>query len=85
MKYRILVHKSLQKFFCKHPGLKTIFKEKSEKLSNIENWNSLDWKKMKGFESDYRLRIGKYRFIATVIKDEILIYFYEADLRGNIY
>ncbi len=85
MKYQIIVHKSLEKFFKKHPEIKPVFKQKARELCDVKNWRSLDWKKMHGFESDYRLRIGKYRFIATVMKDEILIYFHEADLRGNIY
>ncbi len=85
MKYEIVIHKSLQKFFHKHPEVKLVFKKKAQQLSDVENWNSLDWKKMHGFESDYRLRIGKYRFVATVMKDKILIYFHQADLRGGIY
>ncbi len=33
----------------------------------------------------FRLRVGKYRFLYTVIDDEILIYVYKADSRGDIY
>lgn len=85
MKYNIFVHKSVEKFLKKHPEIKNTFKEKAKKIHNTDNWHFVDWKKMKGYESDYRLRIGKYRFIATIFKEEILIYFHEADSRGNIY
>lgn len=31
------------------------------------------------------MRIGKYRFLYEVIDDIILVYFYDADSRGDIY
>lgn len=45
----------------------------------------LDIKKMRGSANDYRLRIGKYRFVYTVFKKEMLIYIYKAGKRGDIY
>ncbi len=45
----------------------------------------LDIKKLKGIENDYRLRIGKYRFLYSIIKNRLLIYMYKADTRGDIY
>jgi mRNA interferase RelE/StbE len=47
--------------------------------------NSLDIKKLKNKKNHYRLRIGKYRILFEIIKNEILIYFYNADSRGDVY
>ena len=33
----------------------------------------------------YRLRISKYRFLYTIVEEDILVYFYDADSRGGIY
>ncbi len=33
----------------------------------------------------FRLRIGKYRILYEIIEDEILIYYYKAGSRGDIY
>ena len=47
--------------------------------------NDLDIKKLKRSENDYRLRIGKYRFLYSVIEHSLLIYVYKADIRGDVY
>jgi mRNA interferase RelE/StbE len=44
-----------------------------------------DIKKLQGVENQYRLRIGKYRFLFTLIKEKIIVYFYDLDSRGDIY
>jgi mRNA interferase RelE/StbE len=46
---------------------------------------TIDVKKLQGMEHHYRLRVGKYRFLFTVIDDRILVYFYDAGSRGDIY
>ncbi len=40
---------------------------------------------MQGAEDDYRLRIGKYRFLYHVMDQKVLIFFYDAGSRGDIY
>ncbi len=85
MRYDVFVNRSVEKFLKKHLVIKKTFKKKSQLLSDYQNWHSLDWKKMMGYENDYRLRIGKYRFLATISKEKILIYFYKADSRGGSY
>ncbi|MFA5916767.1 MAG: hypothetical protein WC850_00850 [Candidatus Gracilibacteria bacterium] len=47
--------------------------------------NNLDIKPLKGKNNHYRLRIGKYRFLYEIIENKILIYFYNADSRGDVY
>jgi len=38
-----------------------------------------------GHPGHYRLCIGKYRFLYTIVEEDILVYFYDADSRGGIY
>ena len=47
--------------------------------------NTLDIKKLRNKQGHYRLRLGKYRILYEIIQDEILIYFYKADSRGDVY
>lgn len=87
--YKLVFHKSVTKFLEKADkqiqikaikSFDTIAKNPINKL--------LDIKLLKGIESKdkhYRLRIGKYRFLYKVRKQEILIYFYKADNRGDTY
>ncbi len=53
--------------------------------NNPYNHPDLDLKKMVNSTNDYRIRIGKYRFIYAVIESKILIYVYKADSRGSVY
>ena len=46
---------------------------------------AVDVKKLQGLSSHYRLRVGKYRFLFTVIEDKVLVYFYDVGSRGDIY
>lgn len=57
-----------------------------EKLkTNPFNHLELDLKKMVNSQNDYRIRIGKYRFLYSVIEAKIIIYIYKADSRGSVY
>ena len=47
--------------------------------------NNLDIKRLKGLSNAYRLRIGKYRFLYEIKVDKVIIYFYDADSRGDVY
>ncbi len=47
--------------------------------------NQYDIKKMKGIEDHYRIRIGKVRFLYQLKNNELIIYFYKAGYRGDIY
>ena len=85
--YEIIFKKEVKKFIEKQDK-KTKQKFKKTFLLLQQNPypanNSLDIKKLKG-SNEYRLRIGKYRFIYQ-IKDEILVIVMEkADSRGDIY
>ncbi|WP_206207706.1 type II toxin-antitoxin system RelE family toxin [Virgibacillus indicus] len=47
--------------------------------------NQLDIKKLAGYEDSYRLRVGKYRALYTIIESEIVIFVFDLDSRGDIY
>jgi len=85
--YNILITKEVRKFLDKRDK-KFIQKVNSafEKLkTNPFNHPDLDLKKLVNSKEDFRLRIGKYRFLYAVIDEKILIYVYKADSRGSIY
>ncbi|MDR3169523.1 MAG: plasmid stabilization system [Candidatus Peribacteria bacterium] len=46
---------------------------------------SLDIRPLQGEENRYRLRVGDYRFLYEVREMEIVVYFYEAGARGDVY
>jgi mRNA interferase RelE/StbE len=87
MSYEIELHKSVKKFLKKQDKsflirVDLVF----EKLSqNPLNFKELDIKLLEGSSEDYRLRIGKYRFIYTVFEDKLIIYIYDSGSRGDIY
>ncbi len=86
MKYKIELSKSVEKFLIKHKEVTKRFVQKVEILSENISDPILDVKALSGAKKwNYRLRIGKRRFLFEVQKEKILIYFYDADSRGDIY
>lgn len=87
MNFQIRYHKKVYKFLEKCD--KTVaqrFLHATEILQEDPYTNTLDIKRLQGKEKgSFRIRIGKYRFKYTIIEHEILIYFYDADSRGDIY
>jgi len=85
--YEIKLKKSVTKFLEKRPlnELKLII-ERFELLKQnpYPTNNFLDIKKLKG-SSEYRLRIGKYRFIYQIKENVLVIIMEKADSRGDIY
>lgn len=86
MSFKILLSKRVVKFLDRKPAdfvsnLDDILLCLSENPYN----NSLDVKKLRGLDSDYRLRFGKYRFLYTIFKDDRIILIYKADTRGDVY
>ena len=84
--YQNKIDKTVVKFLSKQPLWLSQEFEKAVMQVKINPFqNNLDIKKLKGFKNDYRLRIGKYRFLYTIIEDSNLIYFYHANSRGDVY
>jgi len=85
--YKIKLKKDVTKFLEKRPPkeLKIIIKKFEELKKNPYPSNqALDIKKLKG-SNEYRLRIGKYRFIYQVKDDILIVVMEKADSRGDIY
>ncbi len=87
MKYKIILKKPVLKFLSRHKWQKITqyFMEALEKLQYDYGDDSLDIVKLSWYEHRYRLRIGKYRFLYRISDDMIVITFYDAGGRGDIY
>jgi len=84
--YKVEINKKVTKFLRKHHiWLSRKFENALKLLQENPYRNDLDIKKLKRCENDYRLRIGKYRFLYSVIEHSLLIYVYKADIRGDVY
>lgn len=84
-KYNLKLSKKVEKFLFKNIFVAKNFYRQVNVLINSPFDNSLDIKKIQWSEKNYRLRIWKYRFLYEIIDNEILIYFYDAGSRWDIY
>jgi len=85
--YRLKIHKAVTKFLSSlPPSQQTRVKVKLELLrTNPYHHPLLDIKLMRGMDSIYRLRVGKYRILYEIYDEELLVYLLEAENRGDIY
>lgn len=84
MSYKLEFKKKALKFFQKHQEMKPKFIEAFKDISNNKEEN-YDIKKMAGHTDFYRLPLGKYRAIYTIINDELIILVLDIGSRGDIY
>ena len=85
--YKIDYHKRVLKFLAKkdYKFKKQILDTFDDIASNPYNTN-YDIKPFKcSANNRYRLRIGKYRFLYTILDEQILITVDDANSRGKIY
>lgn len=54
-------------------------------LSTNPKHPELDIKKMQGLENRFRLRVGVYRIVYSIFKDQLLIVIIKVGSRGDIY
>jgi len=82
----LLISKKALKFikFCSRSE-RNLIKLKLALLIEDPYSSHLDIKKLKGQESLFRLRIGKYRFIYQVKNMELLILILKVGTRGDVY
>lgn len=85
MKYVIKIEKPVIKFLKKHTTVASRFLQKIALMERDPQHDLLDIKKLTGTTDRYRLRIGKYRFLYRIDHDQIVIYFFDADGRGDVY
>ena len=86
MNYKLKIWKKVFKFLEKcDKNIALKFDKAVDILVENPYKNNLDIKRLVWSESKYRLRIWKYRFLYEVRENEILIYFYDANSRWDIY
>ena len=87
MSYEIKVLKPFEKFYKKRTVReKSIIDKKLMILKdNPYDFQRLDVKKLKGYESRYRLRIGNYRILYEIYDEILVVVALDGDSRGDIY
>ncbi|MDE5816306.1 MAG: hypothetical protein K2H55_02220 [Helicobacter sp.] len=85
MPYQIKTSKEFDKFLDKHRDLVPKIVRSLRIIAQNPYQNALDIVKLKGEENKYRLRLGKYRFLYEIIEEQILVYAYKANSRGDVY
>ena len=84
-RYRISYSKMAQRDLLKMPCDKAdLVTEKIEQLALDPLAYNPQVKKLKGLEG-YRLRVGDWRVIYDLVKDELVIHVIRVGIRGNIY
>lgn len=85
--YQIILEKKVQKFLLKHKGQPLVaqFGQALTQLALNPYQNNLDIKILVGLPHSYRLRIGKWRFLYEIIDEKIIINFFDAGARGDVY
>lgn len=84
MSYKLEFKKKAIKFLEKHPKEKSKFIEVFRDIANGKE-DRYDIKKLAGQIDFYRLRLGKYRAIYTIINDQLIIVVLDIGSRGDIY
>lgn len=84
--YKIIINKKVAKFLDKNKDLNDKFLSilKEFWVNPFDN-SILDIKILKWEKNKFRLRLWKYRFLYEIIKDEIIIFFYNVWSRWDIY
>ena len=85
--YQIILEKNVVKFLEKHKWEDLILKfTDSLRILAMEPYeNNLDIKVLVWLPNAYRLRIWKYRFLYEIIEEKIIINFFDAGARWDIY
>lgn len=85
--YKVILEKSVQKFLQKHKWEDLIDKfTYSLSILSLDPYeNNLDIKILVWLPNSYRLRIGDYRFLYEVIDETLIISFFDAWSRWDVY
>lgn len=85
--YKIIISKKVAKFLDKNKDLNDKFLSilKEFWVNPFGDNSILDIKILKWEKNKFRLRLWKYRFLYEIIKDEIIIFFYNVWSRWDIY
>ena len=87
MKFEIEIAPKVKKFLKKqsHEFLNKLYRKFIALSENPYRAEMLDIKKLKGYEDDYRVRVGKYRALYTIFAKEKVVYIYQIASRGASY
>lgn len=86
MAYKLEVSKQVAKFLAKsEKKLSVKIITSFELLAQAPLSSSLDVKALVNKKGHFRLRIGKYRFLYEITEEELFIYVYKANARGDVY
>ncbi len=88
MFYKVIYHKRAQKFIKANKVIGLKFMQTFEDISlNPKNIGKYDIKTYHtgGLNDSFRLRIGKYRAVFRVIKNELVVFVFNIGSRGDIY
>lgn len=84
--YEVKISKAVYKFIKSRPKkFRVVIFNAFDTIAAYPFDNALDIKKLRNKKGHHRLRLGKYRILYEIIQEEILIYFYKADSRGDVY
>lgn len=85
--YKIILEKSVQKFLEKHKWQDLIYKfEKTITILSLDPYeNNLDIKVLKWLPNCYIIRIWDYRFLYEILDKNLIISFFDAWSRWNVY
>ena len=84
MSYQIIIPKPVQKQLDNLPN--SIYKKVIEKLKLLtENPLPEGVVKLKGYENEYRIRIGNYRIRYQIIDDKLIILLLRCQHRKDVY
>lgn len=85
MAYRPIFHKDVEKFLARQErAFVEAFSAKLRVLCEDPFAAPVDVKPMRGIKNHWRLRIGGFRFLYEIRKQELFLYFYKAGVRGDI-
>jgi mRNA interferase RelE/StbE len=82
--YRVTIKKSAEKELANLP-LKAVLDLKEKILSLSSNPFPAGFKKLKGFQNQYRIRSGNYRVIYSIMHKTLIIEILKIGDRKNIY
>ncbi|TJY42454.1 type II toxin-antitoxin system RelE/ParE family toxin [Cohnella pontilimi] len=86
MNYEIRFHKDAYKYLQKQDSIaRNRIIDHLKILSENPRHPELDIKRMQGLDNQYRLRIGSYRVVFSIIDHELVIIVIKIGSRGDVY
>lgn len=86
MNYEVRFHKDALKNIQKlDKKTRNRILDQIDRLAVNPKHPELDIKKMQGIENHYRLRIGTYRVVYTIVNDQLIIVIIKIGSRGDVY